>query len=125
MERCLQFCHRLARTSDNLIYASIVGVMLVGGCDVTGVLGVLSVLDDLDGIDEPFTTFYENYVNHVSNPMTKNFASRALEAIGLKARMLRIDFEGCKKSAMILRALADELRQLFSLFPPVLQSIPL
>ncbi|CAG8568546.1 23090_t:CDS:2, partial [Rhizophagus irregularis] len=70
-----------------------------------------------DGIDEPFTTFYENYLSHVSNPMTKNFASRALEAIGLKARMLRIDFEGCKKSAMILRALADELRQLFSLLP--------
>ncbi|GET50473.1 hypothetical protein GLOIN_2v1783702 [Rhizophagus irregularis DAOM 181602=DAOM 197198] len=35
-----------------------------------------------DGIDEPFTTFYENYVNHISNPMTKNFASRALGAIG-------------------------------------------
>ncbi|GBC47595.2 hypothetical protein GLOIN_2v1783702 [Rhizophagus irregularis DAOM 181602=DAOM 197198] len=62
-----------------------------------------------DGIDEPFTTFYENYVNHISNPMTKNFASRALGAIGLKAKMLRIDFEGRKKSAMILKASADEL----------------
>ncbi|UZO27058.1 uncharacterized protein OCT59_019267 [Rhizophagus irregularis] len=62
-----------------------------------------------DGIDEPFTTFYENYVNHISNPMTKNFASRALGAIGLKDKMLRIDFEGRKKSAMILRASADEL----------------
>ncbi|GBC21601.1 hypothetical protein GLOIN_2v1783702 [Rhizophagus irregularis DAOM 181602=DAOM 197198] len=62
-----------------------------------------------DGIDEPFTTFYENYVSHVRNPMTKNFASRALGAIGLKARMLRIDFEGRKKSAMILRASAEEL----------------
>jgi hypothetical protein len=41
--------------------------------------------------------------------MTKNFASRALGAIGLKAKMLRIDFEGRKKSAMILRASADEL----------------
>ncbi|GET60453.1 hypothetical protein GLOIN_2v1783702 [Rhizophagus irregularis DAOM 181602=DAOM 197198] len=64
-----------------------------------------------DGI-EPFTTFYENYVNHVRNPMTKNFASRALGAIGLKARMLRIDFEGRKKSAMILRASAEELREM-------------
>ncbi|PKY32518.1 hypothetical protein RhiirB3_450752 [Rhizophagus irregularis] len=46
------------------------------------------------------------------NPMTKNFASRALGAIGLKARMLRIDFEGRKKSAMILRASAEELRKM-------------
>uniref|UniRef100_U9TBB2 Uncharacterized protein n=1 Tax=Rhizophagus irregularis (strain DAOM 181602 / DAOM 197198 / MUCL 43194) TaxID=747089 RepID=U9TBB2_RHIID len=49
-----------------------------------------------DGIDEPFTTFYENYVNHISNPMTKNFASRALGAIGLKAKMVIINFEGRK-----------------------------
>ncbi|GET60461.1 hypothetical protein GLOIN_2v1783702 [Rhizophagus irregularis DAOM 181602=DAOM 197198] len=33
-------------------------------------------------------------------------------AIGLKARMLRIDFEGRKKSAMILRASAEELREM-------------
>ncbi|CAB4421999.1 unnamed protein product [Rhizophagus irregularis] len=65
-----------------------------------------------EGIDEPFTTFYENYVSRVRNPMTKNFASRALGAIGLKARMLRIDFEGRKKSAMILRASADELHDM-------------
>ncbi|GBC22357.2 hypothetical protein GLOIN_2v1783702 [Rhizophagus irregularis DAOM 181602=DAOM 197198] len=70
---------------------------------------LLEQLIAIDGIDEPFTTFYENYVNHISNPMTKNFASRALGAIGLKAKMLRIDFEGRKKSAMILRASADEL----------------
>jgi hypothetical protein len=30
--------------------------------------------------------------------MTKNFASKALRAIGLKAKMLRINFEGCKKA---------------------------
>ncbi|CAB4446371.1 unnamed protein product [Rhizophagus irregularis] len=75
-----------------------------------------------DGINEPFTTFYENYVSRVRNPMTKNFASRALGALGLKARMLRIDFEGHKKSAMILRASVNELHQLFSLLPLVLRS---
>ncbi|GET61692.1 hypothetical protein GLOIN_2v1783702 [Rhizophagus irregularis DAOM 181602=DAOM 197198] len=80
------------------------------GCD-SGEIALYQFLRDTypDGIDEPFTTFYENYVNHISNPMTKNFASRASGAIGLKAKMLRIDFEGRKKSAMILRASADEL----------------
>ncbi|GBC24878.2 hypothetical protein GLOIN_2v1783702 [Rhizophagus irregularis DAOM 181602=DAOM 197198] len=80
------------------------------GCD-SGEIALYQFLRDTypDGIDEPFTTFYENYVNHVSNPMTKNFASCALGAIGLKAKMLRIDFEGRKKSAMILRVSADEL----------------
>ncbi|GBC48219.2 hypothetical protein GLOIN_2v1783702 [Rhizophagus irregularis DAOM 181602=DAOM 197198] len=68
------------------------------GCD-SGEIALYQFLRDTypDGIDEPFTTFYENYVNHISNPMTKNFASRALGAIGLKAKMLRIDFEGRKK----------------------------
>ncbi|GBC17922.2 hypothetical protein GLOIN_2v1783702 [Rhizophagus irregularis DAOM 181602=DAOM 197198] len=80
------------------------------GCD-SGEIALYQFLRDTypDGIDEPFTTFYENYANHISNPMTKNFASRALGAIGLKAKMLRIDFEGRKKSAMILRASAVEL----------------
>ncbi|PKK56574.1 hypothetical protein RhiirC2_799730 [Rhizophagus irregularis] len=67
-----------------------------------------------DGIDEPFTTFYENYEAQMSNPMTKNFASRALEAIGLKAKMLMIDFEGCKKSTMIFRASAEELCEILT-----------
>ena len=80
------------------------------GCD-SGEIALYQFLRDTypDGIDEPFNTFYENYVNHISNSMTKNFASRALGAIGLKAKMLRIDFEGRKKSAMILRASAVEL----------------
>uniref|UniRef100_U9SZM0 Uncharacterized protein n=1 Tax=Rhizophagus irregularis (strain DAOM 181602 / DAOM 197198 / MUCL 43194) TaxID=747089 RepID=U9SZM0_RHIID len=65
------------------------------GCD-SGEIALYQFLRNTypDGIDEPFTTFYENY---------------ALGAIGLKAKMLRIDFEGRKKSAMILRASADEL----------------
>jgi len=83
------------------------------GCD-SGEIVLYQFLRDTypDGIDEPFTTFYENYVSRVRNPMTKNFASRALGAIGLKARMLRINFESRKKSAMILRASAEELREM-------------
>lgn len=69
-----------------------------------------------DGIDELFTTFYENYVNWLhqkeGQPMTKNFVSRALGTIGLKAKMIRVDFEGRKKSAMVLRVSKDELCQL-------------
>ncbi|CAB4419571.1 unnamed protein product [Rhizophagus irregularis] len=85
------------------------------GCD-SGEIVLYQFLRDTypDGIDEPFTTFYENYISHVRNPMTKNFASRALGAIGLKARMLRIDFEDHKKSAMILRASADELHDILT-----------
>ena len=85
------------------------------GCD-SGEIVLYQFLRDTypDGMDEPFTTFYENYVSRVRNPMTKNFASRALGAIGLKARMLRINFEGCKKSAMILRASAEELREILT-----------
>jgi hypothetical protein len=85
------------------------------GCD-SGEIVLYQFLRDTypDGIDEPFTTFYENYVSHVRNPMTKNFASRALGAIGLKARMLRINFESRKKSAMILRASAEELCEILT-----------
>ncbi|EXX71879.1 hypothetical protein GLOIN_2v1783702 [Rhizophagus irregularis DAOM 181602=DAOM 197198] len=49
-----------------------------------------------DGINEPFTTFHENYTHWTGNPMTKNFVSRALGAIGLKAKMVIINFEGRK-----------------------------
>lgn len=68
------------------------------------------------GIDEPFTVFYEAYTQSIENPMTKNFVSRALGAIGLKAKMVRIDFEGRKKSAMVLKASEEELCQLLQDF---------
>jgi hypothetical protein len=74
------------------------------------------------GIDEPFTTFYEAYTRWIEdgdepgNPMTKNFVSRALGAIGLKAKMVRVDFEGRKKSAMVLKASKEELCQLLQDF---------
>jgi hypothetical protein len=48
--------------------------------------------------------------------MTKNFVSHALGAIELKAKMVRIDFEGRKKSAMILKASKEELCQLLQNF---------
>jgi hypothetical protein len=48
----------------------------------------------------------------LGKPMTKNFVSCALGAIGLKAKMVRIDFEDRKKSAMVLKASRDKLHQL-------------
>jgi hypothetical protein len=62
-----------------------------------------------EGIDEPFTEFYQNYIFHIGEPMTKNFVSRALGAIGLKSKMVRIDFERRKKSAMVLKFSGEEV----------------
>jgi hypothetical protein len=67
-----------------------------------------------EGIDKTFTAFYRGYADWVctwEEPMTKNFVSRALGAIGLKAKMVRIDFEGHKKSAMVFRASAEQIRE--------------
>jgi hypothetical protein len=54
-------------------------------------------------INKSFTTFYENYVNWINDEgsMTKNFVFYALEAIGLRVKLVRIDFEERKKSAMV------------------------
>jgi hypothetical protein len=71
-----------------------------------------------NGINEPFTTFYEAYSQWIKDngklgkPMTKNFVSHVLRAIGLKAKMVRIGFEDRKKSAMVLKASKDKLHQL-------------
>lgn len=63
-----------------------------------------------EGINESFSDFYERYVFHCTDfPMTKNMVSRALGAIGLKPKMMKIDFEGRRKSAMVIKASADEL----------------
>lgn len=73
----------------------------------------------LEGIDEPFAIFYENYSHWTDSPMTKNFVSRALRAIGLNPKMTRINFEGRQKSTMILKATADELREILERSTPV------
>ena len=62
-------------------------------------------------IDQPFTDFYANYSQWLDLPMTKNFVSRTLGAIGIKTKMVRVDFEDRKKSSMILRVSAEELCQ--------------
>jgi hypothetical protein len=64
------------------------------------------------GINELFTVFYETYTHCIDSPMTKNFVSCALGAIGLKAKMVRIDFEGRKKSTIVFKASKEELCQL-------------
>lgn len=73
------------------------------------------------GINEPFATFYNKYADSYSQDVTimnKNSASRALNAIGLKSKMSRVeveDFPGIKrfKSAMFIRATEEELREIF------------
>ncbi|CAB4419733.1 unnamed protein product [Rhizophagus irregularis] len=63
-----------------------------------------------EGIDGSFSDFYEGYAFHCADsPMTKNMVSRALGAIGLKPKMMKIDFEGRRKSAIVIKASADEL----------------
>jgi hypothetical protein len=68
------------------------------------------------GINEPFTVFYKTYTHCIDGPMTKNFVSCALGAIGLKAKMVKIDFEDCKKSAIVLKVSKEELCQLLQNF---------
>jgi hypothetical protein len=85
----------------------------------SGELPLYKFLSDIyseTGINEPFTVFYETYTYCIDGLMTKNFVSRALGAIGLKAKMVRIDFEGHKKSAMVLKASKEELCQLLQNF---------
>jgi hypothetical protein len=65
-----------------------------------------------EGIDGSFSDFYEGYVFRCADfPMTKNMVSRALGAIGLKPKMMKIDFEGRRKSAIVIKASADELHE--------------
>lgn len=72
-----------------------------------------------NGLDELFSVFYNKYCDSLQEDAickSKNFVSRALDAIGIKARMstILVD-EGLgqrKKCAMILRVSATELEQI-------------
>ena len=74
-----------------------------------------------NGLDEPFSVFYNKYRDSLQEGdacKSKNFVSRALDAIGIKARMstILVD-EGLgqrKKCAMILRVSAEELYDIFN-----------
>lgn len=77
------------------------------------------------GINEPFAIFYDKFCSYRSGRegvMTKNLVSRALNAIGLRAKMTRIPVEHLIdghqifrfKSAMIYQATGEELRALLS-----------
>lgn len=69
------------------------------------------------GINEQFSIFYDNYTSALAGEddqiMNKNFASRALGAVGLKTKIGRVDVinDGKKhiKSTMFLRATEKEL----------------
>jgi len=84
-----------------------------------------------EGIKESFAAFYDIYAGWTNNPLSKNFVSRALGALGLKTRMVRMIANGegesslvgeesgsppaggKKKSVILLQATAAELQDIF------------
>ena len=66
-----------------------------------------------DGINEPFAVFYDIYAEGTDNPLSKNCASRALRALGLKTKMARLRVDEKEKSVIIIQATAGELRDIF------------
>ena len=66
-----------------------------------------------DGIKESFAVFYDIYAERTDNPLSKNFVSRALGALGLKTRMVRMSADGRQKSIISIQATAVELQDIF------------
>jgi len=65
------------------------------------------------GINEPFAVFYDIYAERTDNPLSKNSVSRALRALGLKTRMVRMIVDGREKSVISIQATATELQDVF------------
>jgi hypothetical protein len=66
-----------------------------------------------EGIDTPFAVFYDIYSEMTDNPLSKNCVSRALRALGLMTKMIRMIIDGKEKSVISIRASAEELRDIF------------
>jgi hypothetical protein len=66
-----------------------------------------------EGIDTPFAVFYDIYSEMTDNPLSKNCVSRALRALGLQTKMVRMIIDGKEKSVITIRASAEELRDIF------------
>ncbi|GET02139.1 hypothetical protein GLOIN_2v1783702 [Rhizophagus clarus] len=66
-----------------------------------------------EGINEPFAVFYDIYYDRVNNPLSKNFVSCALRALGLVTKMSRIVVNGREKSIISINATREELLELF------------
>ena len=65
-----------------------------------------------DGINEIFADIYDRYCDYVNTPLSKNKASRALSAFGLKTAMKKI-VRGDKRTCCIkLDFTAEELSEL-------------
>lgn len=81
-----------------------------------GEKAVYQLLSDLyaeDGVNTPFAVFYNIYAARIDNPLSKNSVSRALRALGLKTRMVRMIVDGREKSVISIRATAVELENIF------------
>jgi hypothetical protein len=81
-----------------------------------GEKAVYQLLFDLyaeEGIKESFAAFYDIYAERTHNPLSKNFVSRALRALGLKTRMVRMVVDGKEKSVISIQATATELQDIF------------
>jgi len=65
-----------------------------------------------DGINETFTDIYDRYCDYVDTPLSKNKASRALSAFGLKTAMKKIVREGKRTCCIKLEATTAELSDL-------------
>jgi hypothetical protein len=65
------------------------------------------------GINEPFAVFYDIYAERIDNPLSKNCVSRALSALGLKTKMVRLRVDEKEKSVISIQASAEELQDIF------------
>ena len=65
-------------------------------------------------INETFTDFYNKYAQTTDTPFGKNNVSRALNALGLKTVMKKVNIPDRKsKCCMVLYATKDELSKIF------------
>jgi hypothetical protein len=62
-----------------------------------------------EGINEPFAVFYDIYAERTDNPLSKNCVSRALRALGLITKMIKMVVNGKEKSVISIRATREEL----------------
>jgi hypothetical protein len=62
-----------------------------------------------EGINEPFAVFYDIYAERTDNPLSKNCVSRALRALGLATKMIRMVVDGKEKNVISICATREEL----------------
>ena len=65
------------------------------------------------GINMSFSDFYQDYINTVDHPLSKNFVSRALNALGIKPIMKKIKSGEVTKCTMIICVTKEKLSEVF------------